>query len=69
MSEVFVGGQKCQIVPDCQLCKQRINRADLHACLTTGIPQGCRADVVISIGLKQGQGSEALDDLSPSPGA
>ena len=69
MREIFVGGQKGQIVPDSQLCKQRVNRADLNTCLATGIPQGSRTDVIISIWLKKRQGSEPLNDLSLRLGA
>lgn len=51
-------------MPDRELCKQCINGAELNACLTTGISQGRGTHMIISVGLKQGQGGEAFDDLS-----
>ncbi len=64
MREVFVCGEKHQIVPDGELCRQCINAAHPNTRLTTRISQRCSTDVIISIGLKQWQGGEAFDDLS-----
>lgn len=64
MREVFVCGEKRQIVPNGELCKQCINSADLNARLATYISQARSTDVIISIGLKQRQCGKALDDLS-----
>ncbi len=55
-------------MPDTQLSKQCVNGANLHACLTTGIAQGCRSDMVVAIGLKQRESSKPFDDLISGPG-
>ncbi|CAG1003919.1 hypothetical protein BURK2_03251 [Burkholderiales bacterium] len=47
-----------------ELRKQRIDRADLHAGLSTGVAKGCRGDMVFTVGLKQRQRAKTLDDLS-----
>ncbi len=63
MREIFVCGEERQIVPDGELCKQCINGADLNSRLATCISKNRSTDVIVSIGLKQRQGGEALDDL------
>jgi hypothetical protein len=68
MREIFVCGEERQIVPDGELREQRINGADLNTSLATCISQNRSTDVIVSIGLKQRQGGEALDDLSLSFG-
>ena len=48
-----------------ELDERRItDLADLNARLATCISQGCRTDVIISIGLQQRQCGKAVDDLS-----
>lgn len=69
MREIFVCGEKRQIVPNCELCQQRINGADLNSRLATCISESCSTDVIVSIGLKQRQGCKALNDLSLSLGS
>lgn len=69
MREVFVCGEERQIVPNGELCQQRINSADLNTRLAACISQGRSTDVIISIGLKQWQGSKTFDDLSLGFGA
>lgn len=64
MREIFVCGEKRQVVPNGELCKQCINSADLNTRLATCISQSGSTDVIISIGLKQRQGGETFDDLS-----
>ena len=49
-------------MPDAKLREQRINGADPDTGLAAGIAQGCSTDVVVPIGLKQGQSSKAFDD-------
>ena len=55
-------------MPDGKLCEECIHSADLNTGLATSIAQGSSGDVIISIGLKQGQGGEAFDDLDLGPG-
>lgn len=55
-------------MPNAELGKQRVDRADLHAGLAAGVAHGCGVDVVIPIGLNQRQGGEAFDDLRPRLG-
>lgn len=60
--EVFICSEKRQIVPDGQLCKQRINGADLDSRFPTCIAQARGTDVIVPIWLKQRQGCKAFDD-------
>ena len=64
VSEVFVCREQRQVVPNGELCKYCINGADLNTRLAACISQSGSANVVISIWLKQRQGSEPLNDLS-----
>ena len=56
-------------MPDAKLREQRINGADLDTGLAAGITQGCSTDLVVPIGLKQGQSSKTFDDLRLRLGA
>ncbi|MEI2623494.1 MAG: hypothetical protein V9G23_06050 [Giesbergeria sp.] len=61
--KIFVCGQERQVVPDGELCKQGINGPHLNTCFATCVSQDRSADVILSIGRKQRQGSETFDDL------
>ncbi len=52
-----------------ELCKQRIDRADLDTGLATGVAQIRRTDMVFTVRLKQRQSGEAFDDLGGCLGA
>lgn len=69
MREVFVCGEKRQIVPNRELCQQCINGAELNSRLATGVSESRSTNVIFPIGLKQGQRGKALNDLSSSLGA
>ncbi len=56
-------------MPDAKLREQRINGADLDTGLAAGIAQDRSTDVVVPIGLQQGQGSKTLDDPGVRLGA
>ncbi|HZE91278.1 MAG TPA: hypothetical protein VE029_06150 [Rhizobacter sp.] len=64
MPEVLIRGEERHIVPDAQLGKQGVDRAELDTRPTTRIAYGCRGDVVVPVGLQQGQGGETLNDLA-----
>lgn len=55
VGEILVRGQERQIVPDGELCKQRIDGSDLNTCLAARISQRSGADVVVSIRLGKRQ--------------
>jgi hypothetical protein len=61
--EVVVCAQERQIVPNAQLRKQRVDRADLHACSAARIAEISGCDMIFSIRQQQGKRCEALDDL------
>jgi len=63
MREVLVCSEERQIVADAELCKQRIDRANLDTGLATRIAQASCTDMVFPVGLKQRQSRETLDDL------
>jgi hypothetical protein len=48
---------------DAQLCEHGVDRPDLHAAASARVPNAGSGDVVLTIGLDQRQGGEALDDL------
>lgn len=64
MREVFVCREKCQVVPNGELSKQRIDGTDLDTCTATFISQSRRINVIFPIRLQQRQSGEAFDDLS-----
>lgn len=69
MHEIFVCGEKRQIVPNRELCQQGINGANLNSRFATSVSERCCTNVIVPIGLKQRQGGKALNDLSLGFGA
>jgi hypothetical protein len=66
--EVVVGRKKRQIVPKAELRQNRINGADLQPCAAAAIAKLGGLDMVLAVGREQGQGAEALDDLTAVAG-
>lgn len=69
MREVFVRREQGQAVANAELGEQGVDGAELNTRLAADVAQARRLDVVLSIGLNQRQGCEALDDPGPIPGA
>ena len=64
--EILVGRQQDQVVPATKLDEQGVDGPDLNAAPATRISDcGC-FDVVIAVGLKEGEGAQTLNKLGAS---
>lgn len=63
LHKVIVRGEQCQFVGDAKLCKQRIDRRDLHAGASTAIAQIRGIDVILPARIEQWQRRKTIDDV------
>lgn len=68
--EILVGRQHCQLVPDAELSKQRVEGADLDAAPPTAVPQIGGLPMIFAIGIEKRNRAEPIEDLRgrPRPG-
>lgn len=64
--EVFVCSEQSQLVPHAQLCKQRIDGAELNSSSATSVAKLCGSDVVFPVRLDEGECFESFDDPNSS---
>jgi hypothetical protein len=62
-TEVFVGGQHCQIMTYAQLSQQRIDRSDLHTISAAMISQFRRPDMIVAIWRQQRHRGKTIQNL------
>lgn len=63
MHKVLIGRQQRQLVAYAKLSEQGIDSAYLYARSAAGVSDSCRANVILSVWLYEGQGSKPLNDL------
>lgn len=63
MHEILVGREQRQLMTNCQLGKQRVDRTDLNACSSAGSAEFCGGDMILAIGLEQRQRCKPFNDL------